>query len=261
MQSVILRSAGRAAVRLVQKSAESRYEVRLARDAAGRRAAFRLRHVVFRVELGHGGGADAGEGLDRDEFDDVMQHLLVLERATGRVVGTYRLQCGADARLGFYSAREFDFAPYLARAGEFLELGRACIHRDHRSASVILLLWQAIADLAHRAGCRYLIGCSSLNSQSASEGWAAYREMERRGHLAPEPLRTQPLAGYELPAAPAAPPAPLPRLLRAYLGVGAKICAPPALDAAFGTIDFLTLLDLDAADPATPGRFLRTLEK
>jgi putative hemolysin len=33
-------------------------------------------------------------------------------------------------------------------------------------------------------------------------------------------------------------------LLRAYLTVGAQVCGPPALDAQFGTIDFLTLLDL-----------------
>ena len=35
-------------------------------------------------------------------------------------------------------------------------------------------------------------------------------------------------------------------LLRAYLTVGAQICGPPALDAEFGAIDFLTLLDLAA---------------
>jgi putative hemolysin len=38
--------------------------------------------------------------------------------------------------------------------------------------------------------------------------------------------------------------AKVPKLLRAYLSVGAQICGPPALDTEFGTIDFLTLLDL-----------------
>jgi putative hemolysin len=41
-------------------------------------------------------------------------------------------------------------------------------------------------------------------------------------------------------------PATAPKLLRAYLAIGAKICGPPAIDREFGTIDFLTLLDLQA---------------
>ena len=263
MRGSLFLSVAPVAGRLAAAWGNARYEVRLAGNAAEVRSALRLRHEIFHLELGHGAGAAAPDGLDHDEFDDVMEHLLVLDKRAGCVVGTYRLQCGSRARGGFYSAREFEFAPYLAQADRFLELGRACIHRDHRTATVILLLWQAIAEHAHRAGCRYLIGCSSLNSQSPADGWAAFRETERRGQLAPEPLRTVPLAGYALPEPPDGnlPLSSLPRLLRAYLGVGAKICAPPALDADFGTIDFLTLLDLESADPATPGRFLRTLEK
>jgi putative hemolysin len=42
----------------------------------------------------------------------------------------------------------------------------------------------------------------------------------------------------------------IPRLLRAYLNLGAKICGPPAIDRAFRTVDFLTWLDIHAL-PAT----------
>ena len=48
----------------------------------------------------------------------------------------------------------------------------------------------------------------------------------------------------------------VPRLLKAYLAIGARICSPPAWDRAFGTIDFLTLLDLKALSPAARNRFL-----
>ena len=37
----------------------------------------------------------------------------------------------------------------------------------------------------------------------------------------------------------------MPKLLKTYLAIGARICAPPAWDREFGTIDFLTLLDLE----------------
>jgi putative hemolysin len=47
-----------------------------------------------------------------------------------------------------------------------------------------------------------------------------------------------------------------PKLLSAYLSLGAKICGGPALDREFKTIDFLTFLDLDALSPATVARYL-----
>jgi len=51
-------------------------------------------------------------------------------------------------------------------------------------------------------------------------------------------------------------PVAIPKLLRAYLTVGAKICGPPAIDRHFQTIDFLTLLDLEALSPPARARFL-----
>jgi len=33
----------------------------------------------------------------------------------------------------------------------------------------------------------------------------------------------------------------VPKLLRTYLAIGARICGPPAIDREFKTIDFLTL--------------------
>jgi putative hemolysin len=47
------------------------------------------------------------------------------------------------------------------------------------------------------------------------------------------------------------------RLLRAYLAIGAKICGPPAIDREFGTLDFLTLLDLHMLPLIVRARFLR----
>jgi putative hemolysin len=51
-------------------------------------------------------------------------------------------------------------------------------------------------------------------------------------------------------------PPKIPKLLRAYLSIGAKICGPPALDREFKTIDFLTLLDLESLPPSVRQRFL-----
>jgi putative hemolysin len=52
----------------------------------------------------------------------------------------------------------------------------------------------------------------------------------------------------------------VPKLLRTYLSLGAKICGPPALDRDFQTIDFLTLLDLETLSDTAREHFFRISE-
>lgn len=221
------------------------YRLRLARDAADLRAAQALRFEVFNLELDEGLAASYDTGLDADPFDAVCDHLLVEDQASGAVVGTYRLQTGrrAAAGQGYYSEREFDFAPFEAERDRILELGRACIHQRHRHFAVLTLLWRGIADYAQAHGARYLLGCSSLNSQDAGAGAAAWHALA--GHRAPPAWHTLPVARFACALQPVAAEAPgIPRLLAAYLALGAAVCGPPALDREFRTIDFLTWLDL-----------------
>jgi putative hemolysin len=163
------------------------------------------------------------------------------------VVGTYRLQTGTRAQfgLGFYSAQAFDFTPYASRRHELLELGRACIHADHRHFAVLNLLWSGIARYAQQREVRYLIGCSSLNSTEAADAAAVMLQLAK--HRAEPAWWTRPLPRYAL-ALDAVQPSRMrvPRLLAAYLAMGARICAEPALDAEFGSIDFLTWIDLQS---------------
>ena len=214
------------------------------------RRAQRLRFEVFNLELGEGLAESYATGLDVDPFDDCCDHLIVEETATGNVVGTYRLQTGqlAAANRGYYSEREFDFAAYEPVRCETIELGRACVHREHRNFNLLHLLWRGIAQYAVARQARYLIGCSSLTSQDPVEGASMY-ELLRVKHLVRPELRSEPRPAFALPAiAPCAGTQTIapPKLLRAYLAIGAKICGPPAIDREFGTIDFLTLLDLHA---------------
>jgi putative hemolysin len=133
-----------------------------------------------------------------------------------------------------------------------VELGRACVHRDHRHLGVLGLLWRGIMIYARERKARYLIGCSSLTSQDPSVGATTHAYFADNGFLAEPQFLTKPTAAFACPlgilAATCAPP---PKLLRTYLSIGAKICGPPAIDREFGTIDFLTLLDLNAlTEPA-----------
>jgi len=236
------------------------YRLRFAESREDLEAAFRLRFQVFNLELNEGLESAYASGHDTDEFDEICDHLLV-EYGPGRqVVGTYRLQTGqvAKGNYGYYSAREFDFSPYERIRNSMVELGRASIHRDHRSFEVLTLLWRGIARYAIEKKARFLIGCSSLTSQCLQEGSDMYASL--RGSLVEPAMRTNPLPGFGFSMEPSSlriarmkPP----RLLRAYLSIGARICGKPAIDREFKTIDFLTLLDFERLAPAARARFLQ----
>jgi putative hemolysin len=255
-----------------------RYRLRLSTTVEDRDAACRLRFRVFNLELGQGLASSYSNGLDTDRFDLCCDHLIIEDKIednlSRRVVGAYRMQTGikAECNFGYYSEQEFKFAPYeLLRPG-ILELGRACIDREHRTPEVLMLLWRGIAQYASDMGLRYLIGCSSINSKDPGEGWQMYRHLQH--YRVPPELGTEPTAEYACPieqqGANAQPlpcpisdstPAPfkVPKLLKTYLTIGARIAAPPAWDRAFGTIDFLTLLDLKLLSASARNRFLAPL--
>jgi len=236
-----------------------------------------LRFEVFNLELNEGLVESHFTGLDVDLFDSVCEHLIVKHVATDEIVGTYRLQTGARAaaNIGYYSEREFDFTPYESLRGEMIELGRACVHAEHRNFNLLHLLWRGIARYACERNARFLVGCSSLTSQEPTEGVAMYQQLQ--SHLVEPAFRTQPHPEFAVvvrgdnqcsgvasrasrPGSP--PPATTTcgassKLLRAYLAVGARICGPPAIDREFGTIDFLTLLDPHTLPAIVRAHFLR----
>ena len=252
--SVIKTTLG--SVRLLAKPSLG-YRVRLTHNSGDIRAAQELRFQVFNLELNEGLAASHQSGLDADPFDSVCDHLLVEHVPSGQMVGTYRLQTGAAAaqNLGYYCAQEFEFAGFEPHRREIIELGRACVHAQHRNLVVLGQLWQGIADYARQHGGRYLVGCSSLTSQDPAVGASAYATLGRQ-HLADVALRTRPLPAFDCPLdLLSAEPVAIPKLLRAYLTVGAKICGPPALDRQFKTIDFLTLLDLESLPAAARQKF------
>ena len=164
---------------LTRTHAGSPYAMRRASSQADIRAAQALRFIVFNLELNEGLESSFATLRDEDRFDPVCDHLLVEDTRTGDVVGTYRLQTGTAAarNLGYYSAQEFDFAPFEAFRGQTIELGRACVHRDHRNILVLGLLWKGIADYGREHGVRYFVGCSSLTSQDPRVGASAFFEL------------------------------------------------------------------------------------
>jgi putative hemolysin len=230
---------------------EGSYVVRFARDAADLERVLHLRFEVFNRELGEGLAESWRTGLDRDRFDASCHHMMLVEAASGGVVGTYRLQTAEQARAGagLYCAGEFEMEPLVPIVERGVELGRACILQEHRNGSALFALWRGLAAYLSWAGKRYLFGCCSLTSQDPRAGLALQRWLEEHGHVHPE-LRVpaRPSHACTVPGGPAGPgPAvELPRLFGTYLRYGARVVSEPALDREFGTIDYLVVLDARA---------------
>lgn len=243
---------------LAHSRSHLQYEISLAKDAAELHAAQALRFIVFNLELHEGLENSYATCRDVDPFDEICDHLIIKDTLSGQVVGTYRLQTGRTAatKLGFYSATEFDFTPFKPIRNEIVELGRACVHRDHRNLVVLGMLWNGIAKYLRKHSCRYLIGCSSLSSQDPIVGATVYSQLCRQ-NLVEECFQTKPNPGWECPTDTLTNNrVKVPKLLGAYLSLGAKICGAPAIDREFKTIDFLTFLDFASLPPDALERYL-----
>ena len=127
------------------------------------RAAQKLRFDVFAGEMGAQLACKL-PGHDIDLFDDYCEHLLVRDALTEQVIGTYRVLTPAQAKRagGTYSDTEFDLTRLRSIRSRMVELGRSCVHPDHRHGGVILALWGALFEFMNRNQLDTMIGCASI---------------------------------------------------------------------------------------------------
>jgi len=246
-------------------------EVRLARSKKDIKRAQRLRYNVFYRD--GAAIADARTMLarrDKDAFDKVCDHLLVIDHAATQpldgarafkrkppVVGTYRLlgQDAADRHGGFYTESEFDVGGLIERHSQlrFLELGRSCVLPPYRNKRTVELLWHGIWTYVRRHRFDVMIGCASLDGTDpdrlalqlsflhhfagAPAEWRASAHPGRRvemNRLAKDAINPK-AALHELPP-----------LLKGYLRLGAFTGDGAVVDDQFGTTDVLVILPVGA---------------
>jgi putative hemolysin len=137
-------------------------------------------------------------GHDIDLFDDYCEHLLVRDEATQQVIGTYRVLTPAQAkRVGStYSDTEFDLTRLRSLRERMVELGRSCVHPDHRHGGVIMALWGALAEFMVRNQLDTMIGCASIpmlhNGVVSGDVAASIWRQVRQTHLAPIEFHVRP---------------------------------------------------------------------
>ena len=130
-----------------------------------------------------------------------------------------------------------------------VEVGRSCIHPEHRSGAVIGLLWMGLARYMLAGGHGYLAGSASMSMADGGHAVASVFEKLRARHFAPAeyrvfPRRRLPLCKPDTTRVPDTPPS-----LCGYLSAGAWICGEPAWNPDFNTGDFFLLLPLARLSP------------
>ncbi|MBN2485115.1 MAG: GNAT family N-acetyltransferase [Bacteroidales bacterium] len=241
---------------------DKNYIIKLAETSEEVDAALRLRFEVFNLEMKEGLESSYATMRDEDMYDKQFDHLLIIDKASQKIIGTYRMQTYEMAKkgIGFYSNGEFclDMLPKHI-ISESIELGRACIDKNFRNTRVLFLLWRGIANYIHLSKKRYLFGCCSLTSQEPLEGLSLLKQL-REGNQVDTTFKMTARPGYELDNIEnldsLAVQVEMPPLLGMYLRYGAKIIGDPAIDREFKTIDYLILLDVSLFDQNTFRLFL-----
>jgi putative hemolysin len=234
------------------------YALRLATSDEDLTAAQRLRYEVFVAELGGDGPlVDHAARLERDAFDPFFDHLVLVDlrrdpAGLDHVIGAYRVLPG-DRRAAagqFYSESEYDLTPLLASGRRLLELGRSCVHADHRGGTAMFHLWNGLADYVLERGIEVLFGVASFHGTDVPAlaqplSWLYHH------HLAPPEMRVTarlphrqemnliPVDRLDRKAAMSATPA----LIKAYLRLGGFLGDGAFIDHAFNTTDVCLVMD------------------
>lgn len=233
--------------------------VRVATEAGEVDAVQALRYRVFYAEMGaRADAATERDKRDRDRYDAVADHLLVVDHAIGSgpegVVGTYRLiRREAAAKVGqFYSADEYDISNIEKFPAGLLELGRSCVAAVYRNRAVMQLLWRGIAAYVFHHGIELMFGCASLHGIDP-EVLAPELTYLYYYHLAPPALRPRAVPHRYIDMRrldresidPKRALASLPPLIKGYLRLGGFVGDGAVIDTQFNTIDVAVVVKTD----------------
>ncbi len=246
-------------------------EVRLATKKKEIKKAQRLRYKVFYKEMS--AIPDTQTKLKRrdiDPYDKICDHLLVLDHNVPsgkypfapktKIVGTYRIltQEKAARHGGFYTSGEYNIAPLLkskAQTHKFLELGRSCVLKTHRSKRSVEMLWHGLWAYIRKEKADVIIGCASLEGIDPKQHALALSFLHHHAR-APKEWRVKahdhlhvdmdmvPKEEIDLKKAFKA----LPPLIKGYLRVGAYVGDGAVIDHQFGTTDIFIILPVEAID-------------
>lgn len=213
------------------------------------REAQKLRYEVFANEMGARLPLTLA-GHDIDLFDDYCEHLIVRDGISNAVIGTYRVLTPVQAKRvgGTYTDTEFDLTRLRFIRERMVELGRSCVHPEHRHGGVILALWGALFEFMSRNQLDTMIGCASIpmlhNGIVSGDAAASMWHQLSQSNMASVEFHVRPRLPLPIDELDSNLPVDPPALIKGYLRLGAKILGAPAWDPDFNTADLPMLMQV-----------------
>ena len=250
-------------------------EVRLAETELEIEQAQRLRYAVFYDEMAAIPSPQMRDsGRDFDKYDDVCDHLLVVDRdahdedGQPLVVGTYRLIREKDAAKvgGFYTSSEYDLLPMISglpKGTKYLELGRSCVLKSYRNRpGTMQLLWKGLMAYVARFDIDVMFGCASIPGIDPNEMALPLSYLHHSCAMPPElSVKARPELYVPMNVIPADQIderegiRSLPAMLKGYVRAGCRIGDGAVVDRQFATTDVFIYFPLSGLDARYKSRF------
>ena len=199
---------------------------------------------------------------DKDEYDNVCDHLIIVDTEINEVVGTYRLIKKSQLKEinVFLTETEYDITPL--KKYEILEVGRAVVKEEYRTGAAISLLWKGLIKYAVSSGADFMIGTASFHGIDPAPYYDTFAYLYDK-YLSPEEFRCEvnkdsyypmdELESYD----PEKALENLPSLIKAYLRLGATIGNGVYKDVSFNSLDVLIVLKIDEINQRYLKKFLQ----
>ena len=213
----------------------------ITREPALVRGARALRHRVFVAERGAAEGSQ--QGLEGGPADDGCDHAVVHdpEDPAAGPIATARFHLGSC-----WTGREFDLSVLHARGIRLAEIGRTCVHPDHRDGIAAMVLFAGVVGALRGMGADAIVGAASFHGRDPTAHMDALRALRAAALAPPEwrPVPRGPGAVRVEGHAPRLAMAGVPPLIKAYLRAGAWVGEGACVDAAFNVVDVCVVLDM-----------------
>lgn len=221
--------------------------IKLAETEEERNQLWKLRYFDLVLEYNKNSINEFQE--DKDEYDEICDHLIAIDLDSNEIVGTYRLIKKSHLKKvkKFLTETEFNLTPLYNY--EILEVGRAVVKKNYRDSAIINLLWRGLIRYAVSEKVEYMIGTASFHGINPMDHKHTLAYLYDN-FLSPKEIRCyankesySPLKlidDYDEEQAIKG----IPPVIKGYLRLGATIGDGAYLDVSFNSLDVLIVLKI-----------------
>ena len=203
-------------------------------------------------------------GLDKDEYDQKFNHIVIRDRQHRKVVGYFRYTfyaSGSRVQAG-YSAAHYDLRTLERFDKPALEVGRVCTDPFYNDPDILRLVWAYLAQFVEKRNIGFVFGCTSFEGTDYVKYIDCFTVLRER-YLGPKNLLPSTKSPYVLKFAKKIRSdvnlkiamMKMPPLLRAYLLMGGWVSDHAVIDYKLNTLHVFTGLEVSKIPPAKK-RFL-----